>query len=375
MIKGNKTLVRSIVLAVAALIVSIFISKRLAAPKKMAGPKISFREATVPVRPAVYEVHQASVTASGRVKALNRFEIYAEVSGILRTDAFRAGTSFNKGAVLVQVDDQEFAVQLKAQKSAFMGLMSQVLPDLATDYREQYKLWADFAAQIEVDKALPELPNLKAPQLKSFLSGRGVLNQYYALKSQELRLSKHQIRAPYSGVLSEVAIQPGSLVRVGQRLGLFIEPNVYELEAAVPESDLDKMRIGTNMQLYSDPGETLYAQVTRVNATVDPQTQLVKVYLKLQGSNIREGQFYRFVAGGKTVAKSMKIPRTWITERRTIYGVNAQDSTLYEIPIIEEAMEDDQVIVTGFNEGALILQRSVAGAFEGMKVVPQLPKK
>jgi multidrug efflux pump subunit AcrA (membrane-fusion protein) len=169
-IKGNKTLVRSIVLAVAALIISIFVSQRLSAPKNIVGPKISFREAAVPVRPAVYEVHQASVTTSGRVKALNRFEIYAEVSGILRTDAFRVGASFKKGAVLVQVDDQEFAVQLKAQKSAFMGLMSQVLPDLAMDYKEQYKPWADFSAQIDVDKMLPELPNFKVPQLKSFLS-------------------------------------------------------------------------------------------------------------------------------------------------------------------------------------------------------------
>lgn len=375
MLKGNKTLVRSIIIGVIAIFVSVFISKRLSAPKSAAPTKMSFREATVPVKPAQWGVHQAAIATSGRVKALNRFEIFAEVSGNLLNNSFRAGTSFRKGQVIVQIDDREFAAQLKAQKSAFMGLLSQVLPDISIDFNAQHKSWSDFAAKTDVDKDLPALPAISDSKLKAFLSGRNVLNQYYAIKSQEVRLSKHQIIAPYDGVLSEASIQPGSLVRVGQRLGLFLQPNAYELEAAVPQSDLDKMRIGSNMQLLTESGTPVLGQVARVNSSIDPQTQLVKVYLTLKGNSIREGQYLELTANGSTFAKSMKIPRTWLSDRNTIFGVKSQDSTLFEIPIKVEAIDNDEVIVSGYEEGIWILQRAVAGAFEGMKVVPQLPKK
>ena len=158
MLKGNKTLVRSIIIGVIAIFVSVFISKRLSAPKSAAPTKMSFREATVPVKPAQWEVHQAAIATSGRVKALNRFEIFAEVSGNLLNNSFRAGTTFRKGQVIVQIDDREFAAQLKAQKSAFMGLLSQVLPDISIDFNAQHKTWSDFAAKTDVDKDLPTLP-------------------------------------------------------------------------------------------------------------------------------------------------------------------------------------------------------------------------
>ena len=48
----------------------------------------------------------------------------------------------------MQIDDREFAAQLKAQKSAFMGLLSQVLPDISIDFNAQHKTWSDFGAKL-----------------------------------------------------------------------------------------------------------------------------------------------------------------------------------------------------------------------------------
>lgn len=375
MLKGNKTLVRSIVLGVIALFLSIFISKRLSAPKKVETPKSSFRDAVVPVVPTSWEINQARVASSGRVKAMNRMELFAEVNGVLLNNNFRAGQSFSKGQVIAEIDQQEFVAQLKSQRSAFLGLLSQVLPDISVDFQEEFESWNRFAAGIEIEKSLPALPELNKPKLKAFLSGRNVLNQYYAIKSQEVRLTKYRIVAPYNGVLSEVNIQPGTLVRSGQRLGLFLDPNTYELEAAVSESQLERFKVGLNVTLKTETGEPLYGQVSRVNAAVNTQTQLVNVYLTLKGRNIREGQYVQFAAGGETIAKSMKIPRTWLSERNTVFAVKQTDSTLFELPVVVNAIEKDQAIISGFDEGIWMLKRSVSGAFEGMKVVPQLPSK
>jgi membrane fusion protein, multidrug efflux system len=374
-LKGNKTLVRSLVLGVLALVLSIWISKRLSKPSLAEGPKMSFRETTVPVIVSQWQVHQSEIGTSGRVQAVNKFELFAEVGGVLLNESFRAGTAFKKGQVIVQIDDREFSAQLKAQRSAFLGLLSQVLPDITIDFPSVSSEWSHFASAIDVAKMLPALPAIQDQKLKSFLSGRNVLNQYYTLKAQELRLMKHQIIAPYSGVLSEVNIQPGSLVRVGQRMGLYLDPTQYELEAAVSPSDLQDFQVGKNLELISDGNVKASAQVSRINASIDPQTQLIKVYLAVRGKEVREGQFFRFMAQGRTVTKSMKIPRLWLTERNTLFAVRPSDSTMYEVPVRVASIDKDQVIVTDFQEGLWWVQRSVAGAFEGMKVVPQLPKK
>src|SRR6056300_1489385 len=128
---SKKTLIRSIILGVAVTLLGIFISKKLSSPKGPSKTNISFRESSVDVFPSFYETYQVSLESSGRLKAANRFDVFAEATGQLINNSFREGKNFPAGSNLLVVENEEFNAQLNASRSNFLGLLSQVLPDIS----------------------------------------------------------------------------------------------------------------------------------------------------------------------------------------------------------------------------------------------------
>ena len=58
-------------------------------------------------------------------------------------------------------------------------------------------------------------------------------------------------------MITEATIHPGSLVRVGQKLGELMNTNNYELEATVRLANLNYIKVGSQVTLYSDDTEGL----------------------------------------------------------------------------------------------------------------------
>ena len=67
----------------------------------------------------------------------------------------------------------------------------------------------------------------------------------------ELTLAKYNITAPFDGVLVEALVTPGSLIRPGQKLGEFIQPTVFEIEAPVSASMIGFLKIGQKVTVTS----------------------------------------------------------------------------------------------------------------------------
>lgn len=178
-------------------------------------------------------------------------DLYAEVSGILHNNSFKSGQRFGSGQSIAVIDDSEYKAQLTAARSSFMGLLSQSLVDISLDYPEEAATWQAFLNNIQPNQKLPDLPKIENNQLKRFLSGRNILSNYYTIQSQEVRLNKYRITAPYSGLLSETSIYPGTLVQSGQKIGTFVQQGTYELETAVTRSDLIFLKKGSKVSLKS----------------------------------------------------------------------------------------------------------------------------
>lgn len=375
MLKGNKTLVRSIVLGLLVVVVSVIISKKLSQPSTVKQPKISFRTKTVTVKPISLGVNTFSVEASGRLKAFKRFDIFAEVNGVLLNESFREGNSFKQGEALVKMNDEELAVQIKAQKSSLLGLLSQVLPDIQIDYKEDFDSWKAFTADLNPTKTLPALPSINNPKLKQFLASRNILNSYYSIQAQEVRLSKYNMVTPFNGVLSEALIEPGALVRAGQKIGTFVQPGVYELETSVTPEELVYLKRSSKIQLFTDAGEAVWGTISRINQVVEGNTQLVSVYLKISDTRVREGQFLRTKINGASIENSVIVSRDLINEDATIFTVNMRDSALLSKPVKIYSVQGEKALVTGLDEGDMLPLNTISGAFDAMKVLPSVIAK
>ncbi|MFT6715627.1 MAG: membrane fusion protein (multidrug efflux system), partial [Saprospiraceae bacterium] len=213
-----------IVLAIAATFIGVKIVKSFAPEKKESTAKSVLKSVrTIQITPST---HKAQVTFSGKVGAYQKIDVSSEVSGVLLNDNFRTGNSFKKGQTIVQLNAQEFENNVKSAKSQLSATLASSMGDIKVDHANNFKQWNDFLSKLKVGKPLPELPET-GEKLKNFLSGKGIYKQYYGIKSQEDKLSKFTITAPYDGMVIQSSINKGAVVRAGQKIGTFANGQRY----------------------------------------------------------------------------------------------------------------------------------------------------
>ena len=368
----NKNLGKSLILGVAVVLVGIFVSKQLGKSEEANEPKISFRSKVVAASPAVLSSIPLNITVSGRLQATNRLELYSEVTGVLLTSNFREGQQFAAGQIIASIDDAELRTALTAQRSNFMTIVNQALADISLDYPADAAAWKTFVQNIKPSQLLPSLPKLDNLQLKQFISGRNILTAYYNIQSQEIRLKKHKIAAPYSGVLSEATIDPGTLVRAGQKIGTFVQLGTYELEAPVSRNDLKHLKVGSTVKLKStELDKEFNGTVSRINSIINPTTQMVSIFLKVSGAELREGLYLKAIINGGIEQDAIIVDRNMLEDGKAIYTITA-DSTLVLTRVEVISFIDEKAIIKGIKNGMLIPNKAISGAFEGLKIEPSI---
>ena len=362
----------SILLALVLLLGAMYVASKLKAQKK-APERVASTEILKDV--LTIEVSNESVPTEleiqGRLSAFEKMDIFTEVPGKLSTSnkPIKVGNYFKKGAVLLQIDNEEAQFNLLSQKSNLMNAITQLLPDLKLDYPESLPQWKNYLDQFDVKQSLQELPMPQNEKEKYFIASKNLHGQYYAIKSAEKRLAKYTIYSPFSGVITASAVNPGATVQPGQRLGTLMNNSNYELEATINLSDLKYIKTGHTVALYSDDIEGSWnGKVVRISDQIDPSTQTVIAFVNVYGKNLREGMYLRGKIKTGNIPNAASIPLKFLIDQKAVYQV--KDSILYLVPIEIEKAIGSNAIVKGIPSGTSLLNQKLVGAYEGMKVNP-----
>ncbi len=318
-------------------------------------------------------VHNGTVPTTlevqGQLVAYDKIDIFAEVSGTLIESArpFKVGSYFPEGSVLIRVDDEEARLSLLSQKSSFLNAITQLMPDLKIDYPQSYEHWKTYLEAFELEQSIKPFPEPADKQEKYFIASRNLYSQFFNIKSAEERLTKYSVVAPFAGVLTQTSINPGGLVRAGQKLGELMNTASYELEVTVPLADLYYLKIGSPVQLRSDDiAREWKGRVKRINDQVDPTTQTVKVFISVDGRELREGMYLRGEVLGSDIAGAMEIPRDLLIDQTAVYEVQDSVLILHQVEVVK--MTDQTAVIRGLKDGTPLLRELIPGTFEGMKV-------
>ncbi len=312
---------------------------------------------------------QTEIETSGRLGALNKVEIYAEVSGILQNTPkrFKAGNYFSKNEFLVRIDDSVYKNNLLAQKSSLLNQITLMLPDLGIDFPGEAEKWELYLAAFDLNKPINALPMVNSDQEKYYIASRNIFNQYYTVKSMEATLSKYNISAPFDGVVIASEINPGTLVRVGQKLGEFMNTDNYELEVSVGINEVDHLKKGTDVLITSDdlPG-TFKGVVSRINQSIDPATQTLQVFIQTNESQLKDGMFLTAHIKTGAVPGAVLIKRELIVNKNQVYVVIDSVLTLQTVDIVNDV--NNMVLVRGLADGTHILAEKSGNLYDGMKI-------
>ena len=363
--------VATVAIAVAFIAGGVVVAKKLAGSKPALPKSTQGGAATIFTKVVKNESVPVAVSATGSLMALNRVDLFSEVQGVMLPDGrkFKAGNRFSKGQALININSADFRANLMSQRSNLLNLITSALADIRLDFPDSFEKWNEYAKSFDVNSTVKELPAFASDQEKMFISGRNILSNYYGINNAELVLAKYNLSAPFNGVLTEVSVTPGTVIRPGQKLGSFIDPSVFEMETPVNSSMIKFLKVGQKVTVTAtdNSGKSWEGSVIRINNLIDPSTQTRNAYLRLSGEGLQEGMFLEASIAATEIENAIELPRSILMSDNQVYVTDGKTLQAQEIEPLY--FSEKTVIVSGLKDGTQVLTKMPPSAYPGMKVV------
>ena len=213
------------------------------------------------------------LTAVGSLRSDESVTIRPEVAGRISEIGFREGQRVEKGTTLVRFDASVQRAELE-QAEANLGLSKSRLErsrDLFT------KGFISTQARDEAES------NFKVAQANYDLS--------------QARLTKLEIKAPFSGIVGLRMVSIGDYVKDGQDIVNLEEIDPLKVDFKIPEIYLKQVAAGQALQITLDafPGQTYMGKVFAINPLVDTNGRsiVIRAMVRNTDARLRPGMFAR----------------------------------------------------------------------------------
>lgn len=319
-----------------------------------------------------YKTILSPVSAPGRVSSISEIDLIAEASGKILTTSIplKKGSEFSKGDVLFTIYPDEAMLALKSKKSQFLNTLANLLPDIKIDHSEYEKQFRDFFNSIDINKKLPEFPEINNEKLKIFLSSRNILSDYYGILKDELQLSRHSVTALFNGTYSDVYLEAGAYANTGSKVAHAIRTDLLEIEIPLERFDAEWVKIGDEVSLISDTRTNVWkAKVVRKSQFVDPNTQSQAIYLRFEnghGKSLLVGEYLKAIFPGHPIENAMEVPRNIVFNTNELFVITDDRIHKKQINIIK--VNEKTLIFNGLKEGEVIVMQPLINVLEGTPV-------
>lgn len=369
-----------------------------------AGLLAGCREKTRPApaegqRPPVTGVEVVAVTPSpqetvveavGTVRARTVAAVAPQVMGRVTSFPVSEGSRVEKGALLATIDD----AAIRAQAAAAEGMLAEALSareeaeraiaqaeagralaektyDRYRKLHEERVVTQQEFEEIEVKRTVAIKDYERALEKRAQATGR-IAHAKGQADAAGAMLSYAKITAPFAGVVTEKKADAGSMAVPGMPLLVLEDPRRYRLEAAVPETYLSRLSVGSKVQVILDaaPGAPVPAIISEMVPAVDPASRTFLVKADLSGPGLRTGMYgrLRFSAGKETI---LAVPRKAIYRAGEFDGVFVvgRDNTARLVMVKTGRQAGDRIeILSGIDPGSRVAVSQLDKLSDGARV-------
>ncbi|MET0539886.1 MAG: efflux RND transporter periplasmic adaptor subunit [Xanthobacteraceae bacterium] len=298
------------------------------------GPKKLFRVAVM--RTSVLP-HARKLTLSGRTEAEKRVVLTARTGGVLTELRMKRGTSVVKGDIVAVLSDEAREAQVRQAEA--------VLTQKRTELEAKRQLIASGT-----------LPRLQLVDLEAQVKAAEA-----ALAGAEAERERGVVRAPWSGVVQDVAVEVGQAAFsfAGRELATMVALDPMLAVVEVAERRLAGIKLGDTGEVRLVTGERARGKVRFIAKTASQTTRTYRVEIELPNPDGK-------IPDGITLEAALplapmpasRIPRSALTfSSQGELGVRAvaADERVEFIPIT--VVEDDQSMmwVAGIPDGARVI--------------------
>jgi len=293
------------------------------------------------------ETFRSYFEVTGTLESLNDAFISPEINGQVNSIAVERGDRVKKNDLLLKLNTDVTEKNISEVKTSL---------ELARKlFDKQQDLW---------DKQIgSEIQYLEAKNQKESLEAR--------LTTLQAQLDMAYVKAPFDGIIDDIAIKPGELASPGARLMRLVNLNKMRISARVSEAFIGVVSAGDSVQLSfaSLPDQDRMATISRVSTVIDPSTRTFAVEVLLDNKDealkpnlLCSVRINEYVNNSAYVVPSIAMKQDFrgtflfladrddfgnATARKTYIttGMTVEDKTM----VTEGISENDLVIVKGFN--------------------------
>jgi membrane fusion protein, multidrug efflux system len=327
-------------------------------PRETAESRAAIRageaEAKKPFRVAVAATnvvpHSRKLTISGRTEADKRVVVFARTGGILTELRVKRGTWVKKGEIMAVLSDE--------------AREAQVAQAQATVTQKRTELEAK--RQLILNGTLPRL---QLVDLEAQLKGAEA-----ALAGAEAERDRGVVRAPWSGIVHDVAVEVGQAAFsfAGREIATIVALDPMLAVVEVAERKLAGIKDGDTADVRLVTGESATGKIRFVAKTASQTTRTYRLEIELPNADLR-------IPDGITAEVSVplspvpatRVPRSALTFSSAgnlgVRTVDANDVVGF-VPITVVEDEQSYMWVAGIADGSRVIVQGQDFVREGQKV-------
>jgi RND family efflux transporter MFP subunit len=313
-----------------------------------------------------------------QIDAINQSTVSSRIAAEVTSINFDVGDFVPKDAILMTFRDEEFRARvaqieanLTADKAAIQEADARLVEATSEAKRVSNLFKSKLVSQSALDKANADLA---VTQARVHVLNAQIKSRLAQLDEANVNLSYTEIRAPYSGVVTERLIELGEMASPGQHVMTGLSLEELRATAFIPQYQVATVSSARHATITFNSGRTLQSDlITLVPNSKDAlHSYEVRVILPAASPDfiIYPGMFVKlaFHVGDEAVRV---VPKSAILQRgelSAVYVLTNGQALLRQVRLGRMMTDDDIEIIAGLEEGELI-------AVNPLHVIPQQIEK
>ena len=349
--------------------------------------KKKVKEAPIPVKVVKAKRDKLIIRlkSPGQAVCKRIITVKAEVPGVIEELLVDEGEKIKEGDLLVKLNDEKYKLQLKEAESRRLEKLSRFLIEgeeyslsgkgkkqkfnkekIEKEYQKALSLYKQgLISEKEFEKAKRnyELMLIESGEKREEIraSVAGLTQAELEVKRAQMELEKTQIKAPFSGVITNIKVSPKEHVQAGQELFTLVDLNSIYVEAKILESEIGKIKEGreVNIRFTGYPSKIFKGYVKAISPIVDPEEKTCKILIDVANptGEIKPGMHAEVEIAADIYEDRLIIPREAILVRGGRKLAFVVENGLAKWRYIKIGLENERYaeVLEGVNEGEFVI--------------------
>lgn len=308
------------------------------------------------------------ITASGQVEATKSANLSTRMMGYVQDVPVKTGQTVQKGDLLIAVSNTDLLAK-RGQVEAAVLQAEAAFINAERDYERFQALYAkNSASQKELDDMTTRYEMAKA----GLEGAREMENEVNA------QFSYVNIRAPFSGVVTNTFVKAGDMANPGMPLVSIEAPGKMQVAAMVSEANIKNVREGMKADItLKSIGKTVEGVVSEVSLSAKNTggQYIVKIDMEAPDSGVLAGMYANVQIHAKPAANQENMS-VWIPEEALVhqgqltgvYTIGNENAAILRWLQIGQSAGDEVEVLSGLKSDEVYILSADGRLFNGANV-------